>query len=173
MYKTNKKKYLLKRTIHKGLFSTIQLAVDIETEKEVIIKEYADEHLFNRVITKKSETERRKIYYSYLQRVKSEKDILTSIKHPNIISLLDRSDTPQSFIVMPNFGITSLKNIIETKGCLNPNKVEYLMQKIYDAIEYLHHLRICHYDVSPSNILLGKGLVFCVTLEMLLTITCL
>jgi len=81
-------------------------------------------------------------------------DILTKVKHPNIIALKDLFDEPDSlYMVMQLVTGGELFDKIMKKGQYSEKDACAVMQKVAAAISYLHHQNIAHRDLKPENLL--------------------
>ena len=102
-------------------------------------------------------------------RFMNEVTILSSIAHPNIISLrmygeslsLDTNSYIQTNFLYMAFDYAdggTLDSFISKTGSFSPQLVRYYFSKILSAIEYLHKLGISHRDIKPENILINNSL---------------
>jgi len=86
-----------------------------------------------------------------------ERQILASLKHPNIASLLDGGITEQG---QPYFALEYIDGAPITEYC-NTNKLGIrkrlrLILAICDAVSYAHSNLIVHRDLKPSNIMVDE-----------------
>jgi serine/threonine protein kinase len=82
---------------------------------------------------------------------------LASLRHPNIISVLDYGFTSerQPFFVMEL--LETPKTILEAaQGLDTTGKVDLLIQML-QALIYLHHHKILHRDLKPNNVLVNQA----------------
>jgi len=154
--------YRICRTIGKGGFSLIYLAVDEETGDEVVVKEYMPKKLARRteslqlVPLEDKDAERvyrgRKLFFQ-------EARALASLRHPNIVQV-------RGFFLANNTGYMVMqyergKNlgsyIHERKGGLSTSFVFQVFLPILDALALIHSRSLLHLDVKPGNIHLRHG----------------
>ena len=82
---------------------------------------------------------------------------LASLRHPNIISVLDYGFTSgrQPFFVMEL--LENSQTILEAaQGLDTTGKVDLLIQML-QALIYLHHHKILHRDLKPNNVLVNQA----------------
>ena len=88
------------------------------------------------------------------QRFRSERQILASLHHPDIASLLDGgvTDDGQPFLVLEHVEGLPLDRFCEERGRAVRERLE-LFLKVADATQYAHRRLVVHRDLKPSNIL--------------------
>src|SRR5258707_7005455 len=86
-----------------------------------------------------------------------EFQLLASLRHPNIISVLDYGFDDEQ---MPYFTMDLLENPVTVwqyaQSLPAPEKIRALAQ-ILQALKYLHRRGIVHRDLKPANILVSAG----------------
>ncbi len=154
--------YRLVDSIGKGGFSLIYLARVEETGDEVVIKEFMPKKIARRdhrgylVATEPQYIENlhrgRRLFF---QEVKA----LASLKHPNIVRVLDFFLANQTgYLVMPNERGRNLGAYIqERRGGLSTTFILDVFLPILDALALLHNRSMLHLDVKPGNIHLRHG----------------
>ena len=89
-----------------------------------------------------------------VQRFRAERQILASLSHPNIGTILDGGETldGRPFIVMEYVEGQPITLASETHGLSIKQRIE-LFQSVCSAVHYAHQKLIIHRDIKPSNVL--------------------
>ncbi|OSX69635.1 hypothetical protein BU14_1330s0004, partial [Porphyra umbilicalis] len=133
--------YKKQKTIGRGHFSTVILAVDRQTSERVAVK------IIKR--DKSDVTKTRK----YIRR---EVKVLSTTSHPNIIGAVDFfSHDGKPHLVMQYVPGGSLRDALRKKGHFSEPDARLVLRGILRGLEYLHVNRIIHRDVKPENVLLA------------------
>ena len=93
----------------------------------------------------------------------SEKIIWLSLKHENVIPVIDCYCLPQPHgwvFLMPKHR-ASLTNVIET-AILHTQEKGFeralpWLERVLNGLSYLHQRNLCHLDVKPDNILINHS----------------
>jgi serine/threonine-protein kinase len=86
-----------------------------------------------------------------------EIEILTRLRHPNILPILDSDDRgPFLYFVMPYVAGDSLEALVQREGALPVDRVLEIARDLAAAIDYAHGEGILHRDIKPGNVLLEK-----------------
>jgi serine/threonine protein kinase len=154
--------YEIAKTIGKGGFSLIYLAVDLDEGEEWVLKEYLPKKMARRdrrghlAPAGEGQSERlergRKLFFL-------EARALVSLRHPNIVEVRDfflANDTV--YLVLryergKNLGIY----VQERGGKLSTRFILRVFLPILDALAMLHARSLLHLDVKPGNIHLRHG----------------
>mmetsp|Transcript_50584 Transcript_50584/g.158033 ORF Transcript_50584/g.158033 Transcript_50584/m.158033 type:complete len:630 (-) Transcript_50584:87-1976(-) len=88
-----------------------------------------------------------------------EIEILTTVSHPNVISLKDVFEDEKSvYLVLELVQGGELFDRIVNDGAFSEKDAAKMIRKITDALMHLHERKICHRDLKPENLLLtSKG----------------
>ncbi|CAI5730668.1 unnamed protein product [Hyaloperonospora brassicae] len=90
---------------------------------------------------------------SYLQ---AERDIMTKINHPFLISLRYAFQTKSNvYLVMPFVAGGELFHHLHKQGLLLESSAKFYAAEMVLALEHLHVKGIIHRDLKPENVLLG------------------
>merc|ERR1712137_776203 len=90
-----------------------------------------------------------------MQRLRVEIDILTRVKHPNIINLKEiMEDDDTLYIITELVTGGELFDKIVDLGAYTESDAARLVARMVSAIDYLHSMNIVHRDLKPENLLL-------------------
>ena len=89
-------------------------------------------------------------------RFRREAKVLSRLKHPNIMPVLDYGETSgMVYLVMPFMDVTTLHDRMKA-GKLEVQESARIIDQIASALQHAHDARVVHRDVKPSNILFDK-----------------
>lgn len=112
-----------------------------------------------KVISKKLLRKKNNVQY-----MKSERNILTKMDHPFVVSLYYAFHTEKKvFLVMDFLGGGELFFHLRRRGALTEKEVQFYLAEIVLAIEFLHSKGIIHRDLKPENVLLRSDGNICLT----------
>ena len=90
-------------------------------------------------------------------RFENEAAIMASLKHPNIVKILDDYNQDGMLaIVMELLEGKDLNETIKSSGALDINKSVSIFLNVLDAFIYAHNKGIVHRDIKPANIYIGR-----------------
>ena len=129
--------YMISHKIGSGGFATVYMAKD-EYGKNVAIKmpKFLDGTLDSSVYDK----------------FKSEAELWTNLKHPNIVEVYGSGLDPLPFIVMGLMEGGDLKQLM-SRYSLTHGEATEIMLPIIDAVSYAHRMASVHRDLKLENIL--------------------
>jgi serine/threonine protein kinase len=91
-------------------------------------------------------------------RFQREIEILTRLRHPRIVPVLDSGDAgDRLYYVMPYISGQSLRDKLAREGPLPLTEVMTLASDIATAVDYAHENGVLHRDIKPENVLLEAG----------------
>jgi non-specific serine/threonine protein kinase/serine/threonine-protein kinase len=95
--------------------------------------------------------------HELMRRLRSERQILASLNHPNIARLLDGgiSTDGHPYLVMEYIEGTPLSDYCKTHT-LNIEQRLKLFRPICSAVHYAHQHLVVHRDIKPSNVLVAE-----------------
>lgn len=132
-------RYVIKGLLGKGGQGVVLLAQDTELDRRVALK-----------LLKPSDAQTP----GTLAR---EAQIVSSLQHPNIVTLYDVGVYNQmNYLVFEFIDGESLQARIERCGKLELAESVIMMSQILAGVAYLHENEIVHRDLSPANILITK-----------------
>lgn len=135
--------YILRKHVATGGFGAVWHAVHAETGEDVAVK----------------------VLHPYLvssedavSRFEREIRVITRIRHPNIVELLDngRLDDGRPYLVTEFLHGTDLDSYIEEHGALAPDLALEILEQLAAALAAAHDEKIVHRDVKASNVVLSQ-----------------
>ncbi len=160
-------KYLLGKVIGDGGFGITYLALDLNLQVPVAVKEYFPVGLASRdTADGKNETlsllsgDKERFYKMGLHSFSEEAQSLAKCREvPGVVSVNDFFyENRTAYLVMEYIQGKSLKKYMkEYNGTLPEAKVLEIMQPILEALAQIHKQGIIHRDISPENIMLSDS----------------
>ena len=92
-----------------------------------------------------------------LAALRQERDILRTLRHPNIVQMLDCFETEDALCAVTEFASGTLFEVLQGDTALPEAAVLPIAAQLVDALHYLHSHRVIHRDMKPQNILLGAN----------------
>ncbi|TPP64141.1 Serine/threonine-protein kinase MARK2, partial [Fasciola gigantica] len=136
-------KYTILRTVGRGNFAQVKLAVHLTTGCEVAIK----------MIDKTSLSE------NCLIKLAREVRVLKSLSHPNVVRLYEVIETTRHvYMVMEYAKNGEVFEHLLKAGRMAETKVRVIFRQLFSAVEYCHKKNIVHRDLKElhSRVLSGK-----------------
>ncbi len=83
-----------------------------------------------------------------------EAEILTELRHPNIVRILDFVEAPDGklFLVMERVGGENLRDLLLVEGHLAELRILSIAKQIASALGEAHRNGIVHRDLKPANV---------------------
>ena len=137
--------YQIKRTIGRGTFSKVKLALNTATNEKVAIK-----ILEKSKITKPDD----------MERTLREMAIIIELNHPNLIHVHEIFETDDHYLIIMDYCGGELFNYIVQSQRLDDQVASYFYYQLINGIEYIHSKNIVHRDLKPENLLIDdEGLL--------------
>lgn len=135
--------YQLQERIGRGGMSAVYRAIRAEDQAEVAVK----------VMDTSPDT--RDMFF---KRFEQEAKIVSAMRHPNILPLLDYGhDQQHPFMVTPLINGGTLADILR-RTTLSPEETGGWLYQVASALDHAHQQGVVHRDLKPTNILLDdKG----------------
>ncbi len=135
------------RVLGRGGMGIVLLARDTTSGKDVAIK------LINYELANDQ---------NVVHRFLKEAGHLKRLQHPNIMPVLEVSDTAVPYFVMPYFEKGSLSNRIRPEQPLDTEAILDIGSQVAHGLSFAHRSGIIHRDLKPVNILLDANGQVCI-----------
>ena len=88
----------------------------------------------------------------------NEARIISQLRHPNIVSLMDFGKTREGrlFLIMEYIPGKPLSRACALDGTEDPKRIINLLAQVADALEVAHQAGVVHRDIKPDNILIEE-----------------
>jgi serine/threonine protein kinase len=134
-------RYRVERPLGHGAMSTVDLALDVELDREVALKRLAEN------LSRDDELR---------ARFQREARLAAKLAHPNVVRVYDVGvdDDGRPFIAMEYVAGETLAELVARRGPLPPQEVAELGVQACRALAAAHEAGLVHRDVKPQNLLL-------------------
>jgi serine/threonine-protein kinase len=121
--------------------ATVYLAEDTSLHRKVAIKVLAERY---------AEDEQ------FVERFRREAQSAAGLNHPNIVAIYDRGVAEGTYYIAMEFldGPT-LKDVIDERGGLEPNRAIGFATQILAALRFAHNHGVVHRDIKPHNVVVS------------------
>jgi serine/threonine protein kinase len=84
---------------------------------------------------------------------------VSAIRHPNVCTIYDFSDTPEGvrYLAMEYIEGDTLKEVLDREGRLTPQRAVNIACQVADALQAGHDVGVIHRDLKPGNIMLCRS----------------
>ncbi len=137
-------RYRLIRELGRGATGVVYLARDAELEREVAIK-LLHPHL-SRTSTRQTDA---------LARFFHEARVMASLRHPNVVAVLDMDEASRRIVMELAAGGT-LRDVLRERGALPMRRVIERHSQILSALVAAHRRGIVHCDLKPANLMFRR-----------------
>lgn len=132
-------RYEVFKHIGQGGMADVFLAMDTILNREVAIKILRSELCADPVS---------------VVRFEREAQAATTLSHPNIVEIYDVGEYKgHRYIVMEYVPGRTLKQVIRSRGSLEPDEAIDIEKQLVSAVSEAHHKGIIHRDIKPQNII--------------------
>ncbi len=92
------------------------------------------------------------------QRLRREMQLCATLTHPHIVRLVDSGEVADGFVyaVFEYVPGTTLRQVIDVEGRLEPAEAVHLMAQVLDALACAHTQGVVHRDLKPENIMITR-----------------
>jgi serine/threonine-protein kinase len=136
-------RYRLNEVIGEGGFAAVFRATDLRVEQEVAVK------VLDPLMSRRPR---------YVARFNREIRTITSLRHPNTITVTDRGTTDRGclFLVMELLQGKPLDRLLKEEGSLAPERVAHIALQVLKSLAEAHDKGIIHRDIKPANVFLVR-----------------
>nr|AML77961.1 putative LOV domain-containing protein [Dunaliella salina] len=137
-------KYALGKVIGSGSYGIVRIGKNTASDEIVAVKS-VDGSQFRSI--------------SEIEQMQEEMNVLSSLKHPNIIRLIEVHFTNNVFFLVMEFasGGSLVKYIYKHEDHRLPeSEAQKIFVAMSSALDYCHRRRIVHRDLKPENILMDE-----------------
>ncbi len=155
-------KYRIERVLGQGGFGITYLAVQVNLNRKVAIKEFFMKELCNRDATTSHVSVPSTGSATTVERFRSkfvkEAQTIAGLDNPHIIRIHDIfNENGTAYYVMDYLGNGSLSDRVKSGGPMDAQTATTYIRQIGEALTYLHARSINHLDIKPSNILINTS----------------
>ena len=137
--------YTLRRVIGVGNMGAVYLARQSRSHQEYVLK----------VFLHASSLEPLQ-YIDFLLRFRKEMELVASLKHPHILSILEYEERDGFvYLVMPYIRARSLESVLNSQKALSLSEIADYLDQVAGALDFAHENGVLHLDIKPSNILIA------------------
>ena len=130
-------RYRLISSLGRGSLGEVYLADDIRQRRQVAIKVFDGTQIGQE---------------EFKSQFRERTEIVASLKHPNLISIIDSGDGEIPFIVTEYLGGGTLRSMLEKSSSLTPSQAVVVGIEISKVLDYGHKRGIIRYDLRPEKI---------------------
>lgn len=150
--------YKIERVLGQGGFGITYLAIDTSLDRKVAIKEFFPKDFCDRDETTSHVTLGTKNTAEFVNRLKAkflkEARNIAKFDHPNIIRIYAAfEENNTAYYVMEYIEGESLSAMVKRSGPLPEKRALGYIEKVGEALEYVHASKINHLDIKPANIM--------------------
>ncbi|KAK4114189.1 kinase-like protein [Canariomyces notabilis] len=138
-----KDRYIISsRTIGDGGHALVFLGTEVETGQQVVCKVHDISHY---------STESQE-----LRRIRQEATLLSTLDHPNILSIKAAFETHQTIYIITELATGGdLYSLLSRHDRLEEYTVRSIIRQVLRGVVYIHSKDVAHRDIKPENILCG------------------
>lgn len=150
-------RFQLYRQLGEGGLSTIFAAIDLQTDKTVVVKVSDPRHLAQTQYNSAAErSEARQYWAEMTARMQREVAALTNLHHPNIVRVFAAGaiSADLSYVVMELLRGQTLRDELNARGRLPITEAVRIAAEVAAGLSAVHARGIVHRDLTPRNIFL-------------------
>ena len=155
-------KYKIEKVLGQGGFGITYLATQELLDRKVCIKEF----FFKEYCERDEETSHvslgtqsnHEIVERFMNKFLKEARTISQLDHRNIIKIHDIfKENNTAYYVMDYVKGESLSEMVSRRGALPEKEAVAYIERVADALKYIHQQNINHLDIKPSNIMIRQG----------------
>ncbi|MDE6753236.1 MAG: serine/threonine protein kinase [Muribaculaceae bacterium] len=154
-------KYRIIRVLGQGGFGITYLAENVFFNKIVAIKEFFPKSFCGRDNTSHltlGTANNAETVEKLLNRFMKEAKNIANLDHPGIVKIQDIfKENNTAYYVMDYIEGDNLNEIVKRNGPLSEKKAVEYIQKVGEALDYIHSKNMTHFDVKPANIMIRRS----------------
>ena len=155
-------KYKIEKVLGQGGFGITYLATQELLDRKVCIKEFffkeyceRDEATSQVSLGTQSNHE---LVERFMNKFLKEARTISQLDHRNIIKIHDIfKENNTAYYVMDYVEGESLNDMVNRRGALPEKEAVEYIERVADALKYIHQQNINHLDIKPSNIMIRQG----------------
>jgi len=148
--------YRIQRVLGQGAFGITYLALDINLDRLVAIKEYMPGQMATRaadLVIQPQSDEHREDFHWGLQRFVEEARTLTRFEHPNLVRVLNVFELHGTAYMVMNYELgESLQQVLKRNRTLDERSLVGILVPLMNGLELIHGKGFVHRDIKPGNI---------------------
>ena len=151
-------KYRIEKVLGQGGFGITYLAMQVNLNRKVAIKEF-----FMKELCSRDENTHRVCYASssdgtivdnFKKKFIKEAQTISSLNHRNIIRIHDNfEENGTAYYAMEYIEGYSISDILNQQGKFQEEVAIQYIKEVADALNYIHSKHINHLDIKPGNIM--------------------
>ena len=155
-------KYKIEKVLGQGGFGITYLAIQELLDRKVCIKEF----FFKEYCERNEATSHvslgtqsnHEIVERFMNKFLKEARTISQLDHRNIIKIHDIfKENNTAYYVMDYVEGESLNDMVNRRGALPEKEAVAYIERVGDALKYIHQHNINHLDIKPSNIMIRQG----------------
>lgn len=136
--------YVLEKLLGYGGSSAVFLAQQQDSDRKAAVKVFLPRSTMDAQTRKE-----------FFQRFLREAEAASQMDHPNILPIYSYGEQDSlPYIIMPYMAGGTLSEYVEKYGRLSLQDVQWYLEQIASALDYVHKNGCIHCDVKPANILI-------------------
>ena len=154
--------YRIEKVIGKGGFGITYLATDLSLNRKIAIKEFFPSAFCGRNEDTNniscSLPTNKEMFQNLKDKFIKEAKNIAKLIHPNIIKIYSQfEENNTAYYAMEYIEGESINEKVKSDGPLSIRSATSYIEKIGNAVEYLHKNHMAHLDIKPANIMIRRS----------------